>query len=71
VAARQAHLVVVVSAIDQADQRITLQAPDGSTENIHVTNADALQNVHIGDRIAITLTQSVAIALAPESSSAQ
>jgi hypothetical protein len=36
-----------------------------------VTNADALQNVHIGDRIAITLTQSVAIALAPESSSAQ
>jgi len=71
VAARQAHLVVVVSAIDQADQRITLQAPDGSTENIHVTNADALQNVRIGDRIAITLTQSVAIALAPESSSAQ
>ena len=71
VAARQAHLVVVVSAIDQADQRVTLQAPDGSTENIHVTNADALQNVRIGDRIAITLTQSVAIALAPEASSAQ
>jgi hypothetical protein len=71
VAARQAHLVVVVSAIDQADQRVTLQAPDGSTENIHVTNADALQNVRIGDRIAITLTQSVAIALAPETSSAQ
>jgi Cu/Ag efflux protein CusF len=71
VAARQAHLVVVVSAIDQADQRVTLQAPDGSTENIHVTNADALQNVRIGDRIAITLTQSVAIALAPEKSSSQ
>ncbi len=71
VAARQAHLVVVVSAIDQADQRVTLQAPDGSTENIHVTNADALQNVRIGDRIAITLTQSVAIALAPEPGSAQ
>ncbi len=71
IAARQAHMVVVVSAIDQADQRVTLQAPDGSTENIHVTNADALQNVHIGDRIAITLTQSVAIALAPEPTSAQ
>ena len=71
VAARQAHLVVVVSAIDQADQRVTLQAPDGSTENIHVTNADALQSVRIGDRIAITLTQSVAIALAPESSSSK
>jgi hypothetical protein len=36
-----------------------------------VTNADALQNVRIGDRIAITLTQSVAIALAPEKSSTQ
>ena len=71
VAARQAQLVVVVSAIDQADQRVTLQAPDGSTENIHVTNPDALQGVQVGDRIAITLTQSVAIALAPEAGGAQ
>ena len=71
VVARQAHLVVVVSAVDQADQRVTLQAPDGSTENIHVTNPEALQGVQVGDRIAITLTQSVAIALAPEASSAQ
>ena len=71
VVARQAHLVVVISAIDQADQRVTLQAPDGSTENIHVTNPEALQGVRVGDRIAITLTQSVAIALAPEPSSNQ
>ena len=71
VVARQAHLVVVVSAIDQADQRVTLRAPDGSTENIHVTNPEALQGVQIGDRIAITLTQSLAIALAPEPGSAQ
>lgn len=70
-AARQAQLVVVVSAIDQADQRVTLQAPDGSTENIHVTNPGALQGVQVGDRITITLTQSVAIALAPEAGSAQ
>jgi hypothetical protein len=71
VVARQAHLVVVVSAIDQADQRVTLKAPDGSTESIHVTNPEALQGVQIGDQIAITLTQSVAIALAPEPASAQ
>ena len=61
--ARQAQLVVVVSAIDQGDQRVTLQAPDGSTENIRVTNPAAMQGVQVGDRIAITLTQSVAIAL--------
>jgi hypothetical protein len=71
VVARQAHLVVVVSAIDQADQRVTLQAPDGSTENIHVTNPAAMQGVQVGDQIAITLTQAVAIALAPETTSAQ
>ena len=71
VVARQAHLVVVISAVDQADQRVTLQAPDGSTENIHVTNPEALLGVQIGDRIAITLTQSVAIALAPEQGIAQ
>jgi hypothetical protein len=70
-AARQAHLVVVVSAIDQADQRVTLQAPDGSTENIHVTNPDALQSVQVGDRIAITITQSIVVALAPEPNSPQ
>lgn len=70
-AAREVQLVVVVSAIDQADQRVTLQAPDGSTENIHVTNPAALQGVQVGDRITITLTQSVAIALAPEAGSAQ
>jgi hypothetical protein len=62
-AARQAQLVVVVAAIDRADLRVTLQAPDGSTENIHVTNPDTLQGVQVGDRITITLTQSVAIAL--------
>jgi Cu/Ag efflux protein CusF len=66
VVARQAHLVVVIAAVDQADQRVTLKAPDGSTESIHVTNPEALQGVQVGDRIAITLTQSVAIALAPE-----
>jgi len=70
-AAQEAELVVVVSAIDQADQRVTLQAPDGSTENIHVTNPGALQGVQVGDRIAITLTQSIVIALAPEAGSAQ
>jgi hypothetical protein len=71
VVARQAHLVVVISAIDQADQRVTLKAPDGSTENIHVTNPQALQGIQIGDQIAITLTQSVAITLAPEPATAQ
>jgi Cu/Ag efflux protein CusF len=66
VAAQQIHLVVVIAAIDQADQRVTLKAPDGSTESIHVTNPEALQGVQVGDRIAITLTQSLAITLAPE-----
>jgi hypothetical protein len=70
-AAREAQLVVVVSAIDQPDQRVTLQAPDGSTENIHVTNPSALLGVQVGDRITITLTQSVAIALAPEAGSTE
>jgi hypothetical protein len=70
-AAQQAQLVVVVAAIDAADQRVTLRAPDGSTENIHVTNPAALQGVQVGDQIAITLTQSVAIALDPETGTSQ
>jgi Cu/Ag efflux protein CusF len=70
-AAQAIQLVVVVSAIDQVNQRVTLQAPDGSTENIHVTNPAALQGVQVGDRIAISLTQSIVIALAPEAGSGQ
>src|SRR5260370_23140496 len=70
-AAREAQLVVVVSAIDPAYQRVTLQAPDGSTENIHVTHPAALQGVHVGYGPAITLPQPSASALAPEAGSAQ
>jgi len=70
-AEQQMQLVVVVAAIDRADQRLTLQAPDGSTETIHVTNPAALEGVQVGDRIAITLTQSVAIALAREAETHQ
>jgi hypothetical protein len=70
-ATQQTQLVVVVAAIDQADRRVTLQAPDGSTETIHVTNPTALEDVQVGDRIAITLTQSVAIALDREADTRQ
>ncbi|HUO05994.1 MAG TPA: hypothetical protein VMU16_12425 [Candidatus Binataceae bacterium] len=61
-----AKMTVIVSAVDPANGRITLRAPDGSTETVHVTEPGALNGVQVGDRIVIILAQSIAIALAPE-----
>jgi hypothetical protein len=53
----------VVTQIDQADQRVILQAPDSSTETVHVMNPEVLGGLQVGDRIVITVTRSIAIAL--------
>ena len=66
IAAQEVRLVVVIAAIDQADQRVTLKAPDGSTESVRVTNPEALQGLQVGDRISINLIQAVVIALVAE-----
>jgi len=64
--ARQAKVAVVVTQIDLNDQLVTLQAPDFSTETVHVTNPEALGSLQVGDRIVITVWQSIAIKLVPE-----
>jgi len=66
VAAAQVQVAVVVTQIDQDDQRISLQAPDGSTETVHVKNPEALKGLQLGDQIVITVTRSIAIALERE-----
>jgi hypothetical protein len=69
VAVQQTQLVVVIAAIDAATHRVALRAPDGSTETVHVSNPETLKGVQVGDRIVITRTESVAIALDRESGS--
>jgi len=64
--AAQVKVAVVVTQIDLNDQRVTLQAPDFSTETVHVTNQEALNSLQVGDRIVITVTRSIAIKLEPE-----
>jgi hypothetical protein len=64
--AAQVRVTVVVTQIDLNDQRVTLQAPDFSTETVHVTNQEALNSLQIGDRIVITVTRAIAIKLVPE-----
>ncbi len=68
-AARQLQFAVVVAAVVAADQRVTLRAPDGTEETVHIANPETLAGVQIGDQLVITLTQSVAIALAKEGAS--
>jgi hypothetical protein len=68
-AARQLQFAVVVAAVDAADQRVTLRAPDGTQETVHIANPETLAGVQVGDQLIITMIQSVAIALAREPAS--
>jgi hypothetical protein len=57
------HLAVAASVerVDTANQEITLKGPDGSLETIMVTNPEYLSNVEVGDRVAITRPQGLAL----------
>jgi hypothetical protein len=68
-AARQLQFAVIVAAVDAADQRVTLRAPDGSRETVHIANPQTLAGVNVGDQLIVTLTQSVAIVLNKEAAS--
>ena len=44
-----------------------MEGPDGGIETVSVANPANLKHVKVGDKIVVTLTNVVAIALEPES----
>jgi hypothetical protein len=67
VAGTQAQMVVTIDSIDRDKKTVGVEGPDGSIETVSVANPANLKHVKVGDKIVVTLTNVVAIALEPES----
>jgi hypothetical protein len=68
----QLQFAVTIDAIDKQDKAIRIKGPDGVVETVDVANAEALDQVQVGEHIVVTLTDAVVVAIdheAPASAS--
>jgi Cu/Ag efflux protein CusF len=65
VAAGQVTITATVEAIDAKNHYVTLKGPDGKTKEIKVKDPKNLVNVKVGDQVAITYTEALAIQVEP------
>jgi Cu/Ag efflux protein CusF len=63
----QRKTVARVEAIDEANQEVTLQGPEGSVETVMVENPEALERIKVGDQIVVTHGLALALSLDKES----
>jgi hypothetical protein len=68
-AGTKVQIVVTISAINQNKKTIEVKGPDGSVETVSVGNGASLKHVRVGEKIAITSFNVVAVALEPEAGS--
>ena len=64
-AAGQVTITATVEAIDAKKHYVTLKDPEGKTKEIKVKNPKNLVNVKVGDQVAITYTEALAIEVEP------
>jgi len=64
-AAAQTELsfVATVEAIDRDAETVDLKGPEGNTRTVHVNNPDNLDRVAVGDKLLITVTKAIAVAV--------
>jgi Cu/Ag efflux protein CusF len=58
-------IVATIQKIDRATQMVTLKGPKGHTVEVHVKDPTRLEGVKKGDRVQITYTRALAIAVEP------
>lgn len=63
VAIESVVVVAVVKAINLDDNTFVLEGPDGSLQEYQAMNPDNLRLAEVGDIVAITMTESLAIAV--------
>jgi hypothetical protein len=54
-------VVATIEAIDRTAETVTLKGLDGSTKTVRVRDPANLENVAVGDRVLISLTQAIAV----------
>ena len=62
---RSVRMVVTITAIDAAAQKVTVKEPDGPTSVIKVKNPANLVGVKVGDQIEVKFTQALAVSFEP------
>lgn len=60
-ATSEVSIVATIQAIDKDNQTVTLQGPEGNSRTVKAQNPENLEKVAVGDRVLITLSQSVAV----------
>jgi len=60
---RSVRMVVTITAIDTAAQKVTVKEPDGPTTVIKVKNPANLQGVKVGDQVEVKFTQALAVTI--------
>jgi Spy/CpxP family protein refolding chaperone len=64
------ELTATVAAIDQATRRVTLVGPDGIKQTVEVgPGAINFDQVHLGDRLVVTVAEEIVVAVAGEGES--
>ena len=63
----QLQFAITIDAIERKDKAISIKGSDGVAEVVDVTNPEALDQVQVGEHVAVTLTDAVVVALDPES----
>jgi hypothetical protein len=58
---RALSVVATIESIDKDHETVTLKGPAGNTRTVKVRNPANLEKVAVGDKVMITLTQSVAV----------
>ena len=56
-------MIATVEAIDKTTQHVTLKGPEGNTVEVKVKNPKNLEGVKVGDEVAITYTEAMAISV--------
>lgn len=60
---QQVTVIATVEAIDKTTQHVTLKGPEGNTVEVKVKNPKNLEGVKVGDEVAITYTEAMAISV--------
>ena len=60
---QQVTVVATIEAIDKATQYVTLKGPEGKTVEVKVNNPKNLEGVKVGDEVAITYTEAMAVSV--------
>lgn len=66
-AARSVHAIVTIQAIDRTKQTVTVKGPEGRVVEVEVMDPKNLEKIKLGDTVAVTYTEGLAVGIDPES----